>query len=93
MAYYASVSYSNGIAVFGKLDSQSAAIIVPAATLITQQPQRMTTRTNQGTNFEVTATGHGELKYQWGAKLAFGTAFMRLDTSPSRSCHRWLLLH
>jgi len=80
--YYASVSYSNGIAVFGKLDSQSAAIIVPAAPVITEQPQRMTTRTNQGTKFEVSATGHGELKYQWGAKLAFGTPFMRLDTSP-----------
>ncbi len=80
--YYASVSYSNGIAVFGKLDSQSAAIIVPAAPVITQPPQRMTVRTNQGTNFKVTATGHGELKYQWGAKLAFGTPFMNLDSSP-----------
>jgi hypothetical protein len=81
-SYYVSVSYSNGTAIFGQLDSQSAVIRVPAAPVITKQPQRMTTRTNQGTHFQVTATGHGELNYQWGAKWVFGTPFMRLDTSP-----------
>lgn len=82
-AYYASLSYSNDGTIFGNINSQTAQIIVPAAPVITKQPESVTMLHGSSTAFHVTATGYDQnLKYQWAGKFLFGTPFMRLDTTP-----------
>ncbi len=82
-AYRVAVSYPENFALDSTVDSQAALIDVPAAPVITEQPERITMGLNSTNKFTVSAEGYGgELKYQWGAKFVWGTPFMSLDTTP-----------
>ncbi len=82
-AYRVAVSYPENFALDSTVDSQAALIDVPAAPVITEQPERITMGLNSKNKFTVSAEGYGgELKYQWGAKFVWGTPFMSLDTTP-----------